>query len=64
MYLIQGRDNMFNIMRPYVIITNILTLSWFIALNYYRFKNTGRACSGDFLVDSKLPENYSTTYLS
>ncbi len=57
MYYLQGKEGMFTMMRPYVIVTNILTLCWFFAIIYYRFKDTGRACSGDFL--DKLPENYS-----
>ena len=52
---------MFNAMRPYVIITNLLTLGWFMILQYFRFKSTGQACSGEFLV--KLPDNYSTVFL-
>ena len=54
---------MFDLMRPYVIITNLLTLSWFITLQFFRFKDTGRGCCGDFLTKEKLPANYSTVYL-
>ena len=56
MYYLQGKDDMFELMRPYVIITNLLTLAWFISIQYYRFKDTGRACSGDFLVEK--PTNF------
>ena len=53
---------MFEMMRPYVIITNLVTLAWFIALQYYRFRAPGKACSGEFLT--KMPENYSSLYLA
>ena len=49
-------------MRPYVIITNLMTLAWFIAIQYYRFKDTGKACSGDLLIEK--PENFSEIYLA
>ena len=52
---------MFDLMRPYIIITNLMTLIWFAALQYYRFKDTGRACSGDLL--KKIPGNYGQVYL-
>ena len=61
MYYLQGKEDMFEMMRPYVIITNLLTLSWFIALQYFRLKETGRACSGEYLT--KMPENFETVYL-
>ena len=63
MYYLQGKEDMFDLMRPYVIITNLLTLGWFITLQFFRFKDTGRACSGDFLPKDKLPANFSTVYL-
>ena len=53
---------MFEMMRPYVILTNLATLVWFITMQYYRFKDTGRACSGDFLGATK-PANFGTIYL-
>ena len=62
MYYLQGKEDMFELMRPYVIITNLLTLAWFITLQYYRLKDTGRACSGDFL-DVVKPTNFSDVYL-
>ena len=62
MYYLQGKEDMFDIMKPYVILTNFAMLTWFIALQYFRFKDTGRACSGDFLTN-KLPANYDTVYL-
>ena len=61
MYYLQGKEDMYSMMRPYVILTNMATLAWFIALQYYRFKDTGRACSGDFLI--KYPANYREVYL-
>ena len=63
MYYLQGKEDMFDLMRPYVIITNLLTLGWFITLQFFRFKDTGRSCSGDFFPKEKLPANYSTVYL-
>ena len=62
MYYLQSKEDMFEIMRPYVIITNLLALGWFIAIQFYRFKDTGRACSGDFLT--KIPDNYNEVYLN
>ena len=62
MYYLQGKEDMYEIMRPYVILTNLVTLMWFAALQYFRFKPTGRACSGDFLI-GEMPANYSTVYL-
>jgi len=61
MYYLQSKDGMFDLMRPYVIITNLLTLAWFTCLQYYRFKPEGRACSGDYLTST--PKNYNTIYL-
>lgn len=61
MYYLQSKDGMFEMMRPYVIITNLLTLSWFISLQYFRFKPTGRACSGDYLTT--VPKTFNTIYL-
>ena len=43
---------MFATMRPFVILMNIVTLVWFVFLQYYRFKDTGRACSGGFLDEN------------
>ena len=63
MYYMQSKEDMFDMMRPYVILTNLATLTWFISLQYFRFKDTGRACSGDFL-GLKLPANFNTIYLS
>ena len=62
MYYLQGKEDMFEMMRPYVILTNLATLVWFITLQYFRFKDTGRACSGDFLGTTK-PANFGTIYL-
>ena len=62
MYYLQAKEDMYEMMRPYVLLVNLATLLWFIALQYFRFKDTGKACSGDFLADKK-PANYSTIYL-
>ena len=62
MYYLQSKDDMFELMRPYVLLVNLATLIWFIAIQYFRFKDTGKACSGDFLLDKK-PANFSTIYL-
>ena len=48
LYFMQSRSGMFDVMRPYVILNNLITLAWFVLLQYYRFKPSGRACSGDF----------------
>ena len=63
MYHMQRKQELFDLMRPYVIIMNLLTLIWFIALQYYRFKDTGKACAGEFLNPKKLPGNYGSLYL-
>ena len=55
--------DMYDLMRPYVVIMNLLTLIWFIVLQYFRFKDTGRACTGDFLVGLKKPGDYNSVYL-
>ena len=62
MYYLQGKEGMFEIMRPYVIFTNLATLAWFIILQYYRFKPSGRSCSGDYLVTP--PANFASLYLT
>ena len=63
MYKLQGMKGMQDLMRPYVWIINLLTLIWFISLQYFRFKDTGRACCGDFLVNMKKPGDYGAVYL-
>ena len=60
-YYLQGKEEMFNVMRFFVILTNLATFAWFIALQYYRFKETGRTCSGDFII--KEPKNMNDIYL-
>ena len=52
---------MFDKIRPAVIVVNLTTLAWFIALQYYRFKPTGKACCGDYLEE--IPDNYSNVYI-
>ena len=44
---------MFNSMKPLVYLVNAASFFWFGALQFYRFKDSGRACSGDF--NSDLP---------
>ena len=61
MLYLQSKEGLFEMMRAYVIITNLLTLTWFMTLQYYRFKSTGRACSGDYLTAT--PKNYNSIYL-
>lgn len=63
MYHIQAMKDMYDLMRPYVWIANLLTLIWFISLQYFRFKDTGRACCGDFLVNVKKPGDYGSVYM-
>ena len=41
---------MFDTTRPWVIFVNLISLVWFISLQYFRFKDTGRACSGDYIT--------------
>ena len=55
LYYLQSKEGMFDGMRPYVICANLVTLSWFVLLQVYRFRDTGRACSGDFGT-SKFPQ--------
>ena len=62
MYQLQRNMEMFDLLRPYVIIINLVTLIWFTILQYYRFKDTGRACAGEFLT--KIPGNFGTIYLA
>ena len=62
MYYMQGKEDMYEIMRPYVMLINLCTFAWFVTVQYFRFKDTGRACSGDFL-GPKPPANFNTIYL-
>ena len=48
-------------MRPFVIVNNLVFITWFAALQIYRFKDTGRACTGEFL--KVTPGNYGSVYL-
>lgn len=45
---------MYDTMRFWVLLVNMATFVWFIALQYYRFKDSGRSCSGDFLAPGSL----------
>ena len=62
LYYLQAKQDMFDLMRPYVIVANLMTLGWFVAAQYYRFRESGRACSGDYLGETR-PQNYGTLYL-
>ena len=50
-------------MRPVVIVVNITALAWFVCIQIYRFQPSGRACSGDFLVDGGDPAKTKGTYM-
>ena len=53
-------------MRPYVIGINLVTLVWFITLQYFRFSGPGRTCSGDYLnmaEPRKLPKQWKQLYV-
>ena len=63
-YSLQTKPGMHSTMRPYVMGINLITLTWFIALHYFRFKQSGRACSGDYLEGLPKPANYATVYLN
>ena len=54
MYYVQSREEMFDTMRLWVILTNLSTLTWFVMIQYYRFKDSGRACSGDFILPGTM----------
>lgn len=54
MYYVQSREEMFDTMRLWVMLTNLMIFAWFCMIQYYRFKDSGRACSGDFLVPGSL----------
>ncbi len=45
---------MFNSMKPFVYLVNVASFLWFGALQFYRFKDSGRACSGDFNSDLSI----------
>lgn len=52
---------MYDTLRPYLIFINLAFFAWFVVLQYYRFKPTGMACSGDFLLPKSSPENNGQT---
>ena len=54
-YHTQTRIGMFDAIRPFVILVNLMSLIWFFSLQYFRFRDPGRACSGDFLAKSLFP---------
>ena len=63
MHYLQTKDGMFKIMKPYVLLANVLMMMWFIAIQYYRFMPNGRACAGDFVDSKKMPSDYGKVYL-
>ena len=50
MYYVQSREEMFETMRMWILVTNLSSLVWFVLIQYYRLKDSGRACSGDFVA--------------
>ena len=54
-YYSQTREGMFDTIRPFVILVNLMSLIWFFSLQYFRFRDPGRACSGDYLAESLFP---------
>ena len=62
-YHLQAKEGMYFVFRPLVITLNICTIIWATLLVYFRYRNSGRACSGDFLDGYSKPANYSTVYL-
>ena len=61
MYHLQRSERLFYKLRPYVITVNLLTFIWFVLLQYVRFRDSGRACAGEFLKE--IPGNYGSIYL-
>ena len=53
-YYSQAREGMYEAMRPCVTLVNLIALTWFIALQYFRFRDAGRSCSGDYLAHSMI----------
>ena len=52
---------MFTSMKGWVIIVNIFTLAWFIFLQYYRYHEGGKTCSGDYYLgyaDNQFDDEY------
>ena len=60
-YYLQAREDQFDKLRPAVIIINLVSLVWFYFIQYYRFKDTGRACSGDFKIWADTEKAKETT---
>ena len=46
----------FDSMRKFILIVDLAFIIWFVALQFYRFKETGRACSGDYLQPTKVKD--------
>ena len=49
-YYTQTRAGMFDAVRPFVILVNLMSLIGFFTAQYFRFRDPGRACSGDYLA--------------
>ena len=49
-YYLYSKEENFDRLRPFVILINLVSLVWFYQLQFYRFKESGRACSGDYLL--------------
>lgn len=54
---------MFSKMKVPVILINILTLIWFGFLHYYRFGESGQACSGDYHLYGKEAFEFKPEYM-
>ena len=50
---------MFDAVRPCVTMINLMSFIWFVAIQYFRFSDTGRACSGDFLSEAVVKFTFS-----
>ena len=51
---------MFDRMRPIVVLINLGSLVWFYNLHFFRFKDSGRACSGDYFLWGTEPTEKET----
>ena len=47
-YYVQSHETMHARMKVPVIITNLVSVFWFIVIQIYRFSDAGQACSGDY----------------
>ena len=78
-YYLQSMEDMYAYMRPWTIIANVLFLAWFVSLQVFRLRETGRACSGDYFIwadkngyvdydqvsqgGGEVPDNYKDTII-